>query len=88
MSNVATILSLVSKVNPSGPATTSTPLQPAQVVPLDGGNESQQEIMFQILVELRVTNDLLRRALTGDAADDLDALRADQLIEPSFIVQR
>lgn len=88
MSNVATILSLVSKVNPPGPATTSTPLQPAQIVPLDGGSESHQEIMFQILVELRVTNDLLRRALTGEVADDLDALRADQLIEPSFIVQR
>lgn len=88
MSNVATQLSLVSKVNPGGPNTTAVAQQALQTVPVDGGNEAKMEVLFQILVELRVNNDLLRRALTGEAADDLDALRADQLIEPSFIVQR
>lgn len=88
MSNVATVLSLVSKVNPGSPNTTAVAQQPAQIIPLDGGNESQQEILFQILVEMRVQTDLLARALRGEAADELDALRADQLIEPSFIVQR
>ena len=88
MSNVATVLSLVSRVNPGTPATTSTAMQPAQVVPLDGGRESEIELLFQILVELRVNNDLLRRALTGEAAEELDQLRTDNLIEPNFIVQR
>ena len=88
MSNVAVQLSLVSKVNPGTPLTSTTPQQPAQIIPLDGGSESRQEILFQILVELRVNNDLLRRMLTGEAAEELDGLRADQFIEPNFIVQR
>ena len=88
MSNVATVLSLVSKVNPGAPATSATALQAAQTVPIDGGRESEMELLFQVLVELRVQTELLRRALSGDAPDEPDQLRADQLIEPNFIVQR
>lgn len=55
---------------------------------LDGGNLSKTELLFQILVEFRLRSDLIRRSLTGEPADDLDALRADQLIEPTFVVKK
>ena len=88
MSNVATVLSLVSKAYPGTPPTSSTPMQSAQTIPIDGGQQSMNEMLFQILIELRITNELLNRALLGQPGENLDSLRADNLIEPTFVVQR
>ena len=90
MSNVATVLSLVSKAYPGTPPTSSTPMQSAQTIPIDGGQQSMNEMLFQILIELRILNELTRRNLAGEGvqATTVEALRGDQLIEPTFVVQR
>ena len=57
-----------------------------QFVQADGGELAMCAILFQILIEQRIQNYYLQQLVAGTAtADDPVALRADALIDQTFV---
>lgn len=57
-------------------------------VQVDGGEIATTSLLFQILVELRINNQMLQESVQGIAnLSSLDDLRKDLLNEPSFTRQ-
>lgn len=62
----------------------------ALFTPVDAGSASVGTLLFLILVELRIMNQQLQASNHGHTTetDDLDNMRADQVIEPNFFQSR
>ena len=72
--------------NPTLQQTLVNPLGLGQDTPIDGGTNAMCTLLWLVLSEMRVQTKLMQQLINGEVtADDLDRLRADNLIEPSQV---